>query len=360
MIDMGSTESLAQAFAVWAVSHPRRPALCPDGGKTRNYEELAAEAWAVADALRRLGIVGESRIAVLGGRTAETVVAILGVLIAGAAYCPIDPKLPAARRRQILDELKPAAMVVADPDLLLPADMACPVLPLTDCTPVPAARSFVLRPEASALAYVLFTSGSTGRPRGVMVENGSVCNMLRSYERIAPATDGCLGALIAPTAFDVSVWEIFSALAYGGTLYVPSEDRLAGGDELWDYLAENGIQSAYIPPGLLAPLLSAAERKQGALHRVLVGVEPIPQHVLQRLCAACPGLRIVNGYGPTETTITATLHLFRDVNDPHRRVPIGRRWPAQGSRSSTVSLLRCRSALSANWWSMATVWRAAI
>jgi amino acid adenylation domain-containing protein len=327
-------ESLVGAFAAHAARTPHRAALCQDGGRVWSYQELAEQSWAVAAALRRLGVQRESRVAILGGRAAGTVVVILGILAAGAAYAPIDPQWPAVRRRRVLEELAPTAMVRVDDDTPA-AYAACPVLDLDAIAP----QGHACRPDWFAsgpeLAYVLFTSGSTGQPRGVMVENGSVCNMLRSYEQLAPGQKVGAGTLIAPTAFDVSVWEIFSVLGFGRTLHVPLQERLAGGDELCDYLARTGVESAYVPPGLLAPLEAAAQRgPRLSLRRVLVGVEPIAQGLLQRLSDACPGLIAVNGYGPTETTITATLHRFAGVVDPHRRVPIGR--PVLGSTVEIV------------------------
>jgi amino acid adenylation domain-containing protein len=316
--------SLTAAFAVQARRFPDRLALCCESGESWSYGALAQHAEMLAGTLERLGVGQESRVALLGGRTADTVVAILGVLSAGAAYCMIDHKWPIARRRQVLDSVAPAAAIIADADLAVPDGLSCPVIrPGSGAMPRLAAYSPRPIPE-SALAYVLFTSGSTGRPKGVMVEHKSVINMLASLDALAPIAAGFAGAWIAPPAFDVSVWEIFSALTAGGTLHIPGEDRLSGGDELWHYLCEARIENAYVPPGLIAPLAAAAERRRGMLRRLLVGVEPIPQGVLSRLGRACPGLRIVNGYGPTETTITATLLRFEKATDPHRRVPIGR------------------------------------
>lgn len=322
---MLSSASLMDAFAAQAARFPRRPALCADGGRTWSYRELDACATALAAELARLDVTAECRVAVAGGRTAETVAAILGVLRTGAAYCVIDPVMPPARRQMILDDLAPAAIVMAEPDLAVPSGATCPVVRPPVAASSPNGRPGGLPPsDPSALAYVMYTSGSTGWPKGVMVEHASVLNMLRSYESLAPAWDGFTGTLLAPVVFDVSVWEIFSVLCYGGTLHVPARHRLTDGDELWRFLADAGIGSAYLPPGLLASVAEAAQRRSGALRRVLVGVEPIAQGLLNRFRVACPGLRVVNGYGPTETTITATLHLMGKVTDPSRRVPIGR------------------------------------
>lgn len=341
MIDMISSASLADAFAAQAACHPERQALRAEGGGIWNYAQLDAQAAALAADLADLNLAPESRIALVGGRTAETVVAILGILKSGAAYCVIDPATPSARRNLILADLKPAALVATEPRHAIPTMGECAVVCLPTAAPADRSSGAACLSGApsgrspSALAYVMYTSGSTGRPKGVMVEHGSVLNMLCSYESLAPADDGFAGTLLAPATFDVSVWEIFSVLCYGGTLHVPLAHRLTDGDELWRFLRAAAIESAYLPPGLLPSVVDAAEAcGGGALRRALIGVEPIPQGLMGRFRIACPGLRVVNGYGPTETTITATLHLMGEVTDPGRRIPVGR--AVRGSRVEVV------------------------
>ncbi|PAZ12563.1 hypothetical protein CLM62_29570 [Streptomyces sp. SA15] len=320
-----SPATLTAVFGARVSRHPQRLALRSADGQSWSYSELRSEAVALAADLARLGVRRGDRVAVLGGRTADTVVGLLGVLHAGAAYCVLDPGVPLSRRNLILSDLAPAALVATDPDSETSAPGSPPLARLPRGAG-PADPSWQpVDGDASDLAYVIYTSGSTGVPKGITVEHGSVLNMLRSYEVLAPAPQAFAASLLAPSSFDVSVWEIFSTLLYGGSLYVPGQGCLLDGDALWRFLDGDAIRSAYVPPGLLAPLVLAAEREgTGRLARLLVGVEPIPQGLLARLQAAVTGLRIVNGYGPTETTITATLHLVGPVDDPHHRVPIGR------------------------------------
>ncbi|WP_435109854.1 amino acid adenylation domain-containing protein [Nocardiopsis synnemataformans] len=337
--------TLHGAFARQAALHPDRVALLPADGPGLTYARLLDRTTALADVLARCGAGPGTRVTVLGGRTANTVVALLGVLRTGAAYCVVDSSLPASRLALIVADLDPAALVVTDPEAAAGPHGSVPVLCLDEvsgrASVATAPATVPARPARPArsddLAYVMYTSGSTGRPKGVLVEHGSVLNMVESYEALAPAAPAFSGSLVSPTAFDVSVWEIFSVLAYGGTLHVPAPSSLRGGEELWDFLRTAGIDSAYVPPGLVTPLVEAAERDGGhgyAPQRVLVGVEPIPQGALERFRKACPGLRVVNGYGPTETTVTATLHLFERMTDQARRTPIGR-----AVAGSTVSLV---------------------
>jgi amino acid adenylation domain-containing protein len=327
--DDGRPRTLHEAFARRAALHPDREALRPAGGPGLTYARLLGRAAALATALTEHGVRPGGRVAVLGGREADTVVALIGVLYAGAAYCVVDSGLPVSRRALLIADLEPDALVVADPRARYDGTRPCVRLEEVEEPPgAPVSPPAASRPDD--LAYVMYTSGSTGRPKGVLVEHASVLNMLDSYEALAPSAHAPTGCLASPTAFDVSVWEIFSTLAYGGTLHVPAPSALRGGEELWRFLTDRGITSAYVPPGLVASVVEAAERHGGAgPERVLVGVEPLPQGVLDRFRQACPGLRVVNGYGPTETTVTATLHLFDRVSDPARRTPIGR--PVAGS-----------------------------
>ncbi|MCH0566173.1 amino acid adenylation domain-containing protein [Streptomyces sp. MUM 2J] len=312
-------------FADRVDRHPSRPSLRAADGRSWTYAELRACAVALAADLARLGVGRGDRVAVLGGRTADTVVALLGVLHAGAAYCVIDPSVPLTRRDLILSDLAPVALVIADLAEGPPASDHLPVVRLADRTDLATSSWQPVDGDADDDAYVIYTSGSTGIPKGIVVQHSSVLNMLSSYEALAPAPEAFTASLLAPPSFDVSVWEIFSAFLYGGCLHVPDQACLLDGDALWGFLGGDAIQSAYIPPGLLAPMVQAAEQEgEWRAARLLVGVEPIPQGLLARLATAVPGLRIVNGYGPTETTITATLHLVGPVGDPHHRVPIGR------------------------------------
>ena len=326
----GRPRTLQEAFARQAALHPDREALRPATGPGLTYSRLLGRAAASATALAERGVRPGGRVAVLGGREAETVVALLGVLYAGAAYCVVDSALPASRRELLIADLEPDALVVADPRASYDGGRPCLRLDEVERPPADAPVPPPVSRPSDGLAYVMYTSGSTGRPKGVLVEHAGVLNMLDSYEALAPSPSEFAGCLVAPTAFDVSVWEIFSTLAYGGTLHVPPPSSLRGGEELWRFLSDRDIDSAYVPPGLVAPVVEAAEHLGGlGLKRVLVGVEPLSQGVLERFRQACPGLRVVNGYGPTETTITATLHLFDRVSDPARRTPIGK--PVAGS-----------------------------
>ncbi|MEM9980440.1 MAG: AMP-binding protein, partial [Cyanobacteria bacterium P01_D01_bin.2] len=189
------------------------------------------------------------------------------------------------------------------------------------------APEVALQPED--LAYILYTSGSTGQPKGVMVEHRNVLAMLRGFEQAAPTREGLRGTAVCSYGFDVSVWELFSNLCFGGMVHLVPPDVVTSHDRFAQYLVAHDITSAYIPPALLRTVIDVLERGKDAiaLDRILVGVEPIQQGLLQRYRQRIPKLRIVNGYGPTETTICATFHSFDTATDPQANTPIGKAIP---------------------------------
>src|SRR5262249_42589614 len=158
-------------------------------------------------------------------------------------------------------------------------------------------------------AYVLYTSGSTGTPKGVMVEHRQVIGFLHGFEHIAAGGVGNIGTTVCPFGFDVAAWECFSMLCFGGTLHIIRPELLSAPEHFVHYLVDRQITNAYMPPALLSDVASHLEEQheQMALRRLLVGVEPITQGTLQRYRNLSRHMDIINGYGPTETTICATL-----------------------------------------------------
>ncbi|MFL5380937.1 MAG: amino acid adenylation domain-containing protein, partial [Longimicrobiaceae bacterium] len=299
------------------------------------YAELNARANRLAHHLHSLGVGPDARVALCVERGVEMVVAMLAVLKAGGAYVPLDPSYPDERLRYMLADSRPAVLLASSAlaerfagsgvPMLDPANEAAWAhLPATD--PRPAGLS------PDHLGYVIYTSGSTGRPKGVTVPHRGVASLLADVQRRAPIGEGDGCSLWTSTSFDVSVYEIFSALLAGGRLCIPRDEvRLEAGAFL-DWMEAREVRSAYLPPYFLPELRERVSRSPGRtrLHRLLVGVEPIAEPLLAEIRRSVPGLRIINGYGPTETTICATLH---DVPDPargERVTPIGA--PAANTR----------------------------
>ncbi|HET6762120.1 MAG TPA: amino acid adenylation domain-containing protein [Longimicrobiaceae bacterium] len=321
-------------FESRAAEHPDAPAVI-DAGATLTYAELDRRAGAVAAALRGMGVGPEARVAVCMPRCADLYAALLGVMKAGAAYVPLDPGYPAERLAGMAADAGVAALVTRDGLAAgLPVPAGCTlrldgrwwegVEPAT-AAPVP------VSPESPA--YVIYTSGSTGRPKGVAVPHRAAVNLLRDVQARVPlgAGDRCSGW--TSVSFDVSVFDVFTALTTGAAL-VPVPDAIrALPRELAQWLADERIAGAYLPPFALPELATWLAENPGRtrLRRLLVGVEPIPETLLQAICERAPGLAVLNGYGPTETTVYSTLYPVAAQAGPERPTPIG--WPIANTRA---------------------------
>ncbi|PRY41581.1 non-ribosomal peptide synthetase [Umezawaea tangerina] len=271
-----------------AVRRPDRLAVVDrDGGHT--YREIVAAAAALSRRLVAAGAGPEVAVPVIAGRGAGLVIAWLGVLGAGAAFAPIDPAVPTARRHGIIESLDPP-VVVADAGIdagarpvLVPGESA-------DARPFPGGAT------DRNLAYVVHTSGSTGRPHGCGVEHRSLLTLLRRYGEAVGLSDHDRVAQFYAPGFDGAIMEVLSALVHGATLHVVP-DVLSTPVDLARSLTGDGITVAAMPTAL-AELLVAERPHLPGLRVLGAGGD--------RLRARPPAdapYRMLNLYGPTECTV---------------------------------------------------------
>ena len=299
------------------------------------YGELNRRANQIANYLGQFDLGSPGLVCLYLDRSYDMIAAILGVLKAGGAYVPLDPIYPQARLALLLEDIAQATptdkpIVITQPELVgnLPpqaVNTVClhydqpKIVKFPDTNPPP-------YKTAHDTAYVLYTSGSTGTPKGVCCHHQGVINLLSDFENRQAIRPGDSCSWYTSISFDVSVYEIFSALLYGGKLYIVPEETRADRDHFIALLAELQIQNAYVPPFMVAKLADKSKQPLSglALRRLLVGVEPIPEPLLSTISKNVPGLCVINGYGPTEATICATLYNVPDSLGPKRNTPIGR------------------------------------
>ncbi|HEY9830739.1 MAG TPA: amino acid adenylation domain-containing protein [Stenomitos sp.] len=292
------------------------------------YRELNQRANCLAHHLKTLGVGPEVLVGICVERSLEMIVGLLGILKAGGAYMPLDPAYPCERLAFMLSDAQ-IPVVLTQERLLdeLPsygAQVVC-----LDSNWQDIAQGSKENPRsgvaAENLAYVIYTSGSTGKPKGVTINHRNVLALLHGFEQVATRVEPLISTFVCPYSFDLSVWEIFSNLCFGGTLHILLPEIFANPENFASYLINHHVTTTYIPPALLSDVATELEKQSNSitLNRILVGVEPIKQGILQRFLHMSPAIRIVNGYGPTETTICATFYNFCDVTDEDRRTPIG-------------------------------------
>ena len=288
---------------------------------TLSYAELNARSNRLAHHLRSLGAGAESLVGVWMERSADMVVALLGVLKAGAAYVPLDPAFPKDRIHFMMTDAE-LAVVITQSKLAQTLGADGPRAVCLDGDPAALARHSADNPpplaEAGDLAYVIYTSGSTGRPKGVMLEHRSVLNFLRSMQREPGITAADRFVSVTTLSFDIAGLEIHGPLTVGGTVVLASRATALDGVRLAELLDRSEATLLQATPATWQLLLDGGWRGRPGL-KMLCGGEALPRELAARLLGL-PG-ELWNLYGPTETTIWSTL--WR-VTDSSRAIPIGR------------------------------------
>ncbi|WP_254885727.1 non-ribosomal peptide synthetase [Streptomyces sp. NA02950] len=263
-----------------------------------SYAGLAARADALAGRLSAAGVGPEDVVALVLGRSVESVVASLAVMRAGAAYLPVDPDYPAERVAFMLDDARPVVVLTTEAYAeVVPGGRA--VL-MVDGTEASSAAPVPVPVALDGPAYVIYTSGSTGVPKGVVVSHRGIAAFAAAErERFAVSADSRVLQFSSPS-FDASVLELCMTLTSGATLVVPAPGPLAG-EPLAEVLAERRVTHALIPPAALATVPATALPDFRCL---VVGGEACPAELVERWA---PGRRMVNAYGPTESTVAVSM-----------------------------------------------------
>ncbi len=275
-----------------------------------SYRELEHQADALACFLGTF-VTGESVVAILLPRRSEHLYSSqLAVLKAGAAYTCIDPAFPDEQLRDILKDSEAVALLTNDEGLACTARSGFARERVIDVSQlISQAGSAIAAPPVpswlspSSLAYIIYTSGTTGRPKGVMIEHAGICNLIRADLDEFDISPGDRVAQSSSPAYDSSLEEIWLAFAAGATVVVMDDDTVRLGPDLVPWLRRERVTVLCPPPTLLRTTgCGDPEAALPELSLLYVGGEPLPSDVAERWAR---GRRLVNGYGPTECTVTA-------------------------------------------------------
>ena len=327
--------SIHAVFERQAARVPDAPAVAFED-RTLRYGELNARANAVAWRLLELGVEPEEPVGICLERSAEVIVALLGVLKSGGAYLPLDPALPRERIRQMLADagVRVALAGGALRDLL--PEEGLRVLLVEEIGTGDGLEDPDLDFAPEQLAYVLFTSGSTGTPRGVGVEHRQLLNYVSGILERLDLSGVESFATVSTLAADLGNTSLFPALLTGRCLHVISKERLSHPEAMAAYFDHHRVDVLKIVPSHLLAL-ETPERPAGPLPRrtlVLGGEASFRDHA-ERIREAAPGLAVLNHYGPTETTVGVLTHRFGSAPEGPA-LPLGH--PLANSRTFVVDL----------------------
>jgi amino acid adenylation domain-containing protein len=314
-----------ELIARQAARTPDAPAVI-GGDLVLTYADLDRQANRLAHRLRAMGIGPESRVALCTARSAGTVVGLLGILKAGAAYVPMEPDQPRPRLARLLAEVGAAALVT---QRSLAADLPegpWPAVCLEDVAEQAGDEAPASGVSPENLAYVLFTSGSTGQPKGVAIEHRQLLGyVLAVSERLGFPT-GAVFATVTTFAADLGHTMVFPALCGGGCLLVASQEQARDPEALAELFGRFPIDCLKVVPSHLAALLGGS-RPERLLprKRLVLGGEASRPELLRKIAALAPECRVFNHYGPTETTVGVLTHLHEgEWDDRWATLPLGR------------------------------------
>lgn len=313
------TQPMYQLIEAQAESTPDAIALT-FGGMSLSYRDLNERSNRLAHYLRSIDIAPNDRVALCMDRSPDMLVALLGVLKAGAGYLPIDPALPVDRISFMLEDADPVFILTRSGCANALPETAIPAMALDKEVNKLSSMSAANLPcvvNAEHLAYVIYTSGSTGKPKGVQIEHGALVSFLHAMQTaLRIGRDDTLLA-VTTLSFDIAVLELYLPLISGARVLLASRDEAMNGEKLLELLAQASIMQA--TPSTWQMLLRAGWTSSPGLC-MLCGGEALPPDLAAQVLGK--GRELWNMYGPTETTVWSTMSKITDAGDINIGRPI--------------------------------------
>lgn len=301
------------------------------GDRQWTYRELNARANQLGRALLARGLRPEGVVAVVTERNLDWMAAVLAIFKSGGVYLPIEPHFPADRIFATLSRAE-CGLVLTEPRSATTLDQALEGMPGVETCFIDAAfgeghadGDLGVRVASGQLAYIYFTSGSTGEPKGAMCEHAGMLNHLYAKIDDLEITEGQVVAQTAPQCFDISLWQLVSALLVGGRTLLVEQEVVLDVQRFVDKVIEGRVAVLQVVPSYLEVVLSYLElhpRELPDLRCVSVTGEALKKELTQRWFAAEPDIKLVNAYGLTETS-DDTNHEVMDRVPTRDRVPLG-------------------------------------
>lgn len=310
--DYQQGETLVSLFRKQAALHPDHIAVVYQDQKL-SYRELDQRSNQIANALTAEGIKEGMYVPVWLNRSVEWAVAVLGIVKTGAAYVPIDPAYPAKRVEYILSDT--SAKVIITNNTFGTYFSEKENIKVIDLSHLENTDHFSSQPldikiHQDSLAYTIYTSGSTGKPKGVMVTHRAIQHLVTWHNHYFHVDHTSKLSLVAGLAFDISVWETWSALSSAATLFIAEDEERTDVSALVEYFSKNHITHGFVPT-VLTPAFIEHTRSYNnlALQYLFTGGEKLKPVLTTEL-----GFELIDYYGPTECTVYATFRKVKDIN----------------------------------------------
>ncbi|MCG8617026.1 MAG: amino acid adenylation domain-containing protein [Desulfobacterales bacterium] len=323
-------DDVLQELFIRQVKHREGHIAVVDGDCTFTYLELFETANALGQQLIRQGLAPNQLAAVVMEKGWEQVVAVLGILMAGGAYLPIDPELPPERQDYLLDQ-GDVSLVLTQPHLLRKQHWPETVVPIP-VTPerLPEAPPLTPRQNTSDLAYVIYTSGSTGTPKGVMIDHRGAVNTILDINRRFGITEADRVLALSNLNFDLSVYDIFGILAAGGTIVLPENSQRKDPSHWAQLMAAHRVTVWNSVPALMQMLVTYQETPPTGtptdtpLKTIMMSGDWIPTDLPDRIRMLWPSADTISLGGATECSVWSVYYPVHRVDPDWKSIPYGR------------------------------------
>jgi tyrocidine synthetase III len=321
-------KSIHELFTEHAASTPNSVAMMgksqlQEGKKSQDhitYSQLNEKSTRLSQLLIKKGTEADNIVGLMGERSVEMIIGILGILKAGAAYLPIDPNYPPERIDYMLKDSRAKVLLTTPTVELTIKENSVETIDISKSS-FPSTSPSTCQTCGTNLAYIIYTSGSTGRPKGVMVEHRNVIRLVKNTNYIKfKANERILqtGAL----EFDASTFEIWSPLLNGLSLYLAQKEEILDAKKFKAVVRKYNIGTMWLTSPLFNRLSGIDIEIFAGLGNLLVGGDVLSPIHIKKLRNRFPGLNIINGYGPTENTTFSTTFLI--TKDYMEAIPIGK------------------------------------
>jgi amino acid adenylation domain-containing protein len=312
-------------FAEQAAHTPTATAVVY-GSQAVTYQELDERSSQLANYLRNMGVGPDVLVGVLMDRSVEMIISWLAILKAGGAYVPLDLDYPAERLSfMVQDTRMPVILTKSAFRKRMPPESARVICLDTDWKTI-SREDQTISPATITpdnLAYVIYTSGSTGKPKGAAIVHRGITRLVFETNYIQLSSDERI-AQLSNSSFDAATFEVWGALLHGGRLIGVPRETLLSPAEFAVFLEREKITSLFLTVALFNQISTEAPMAFRFVKNLLAGGDAVDPKAAQRILRCGPPARLVNGYGPTESTTFAVCYEIKDVPENATSIPIGR------------------------------------